>query len=136
MNATRDDTTSHTRWKGESLKNHELQRDRGWHDIGVDGVVGGHWQVGVFFFSSRRRHTRLQGDWSSDVCSSDLFFWFCFAGALGTGARDEVARARSQGAGKADPKEAGHGHLDGCGAAFLIHALSAEIGRASCRERV
>src|SRR5256885_7590837 len=23
------------------------------------------------FFSSRRRHTRLQGDWSSDVCSSD-----------------------------------------------------------------
>src|SRR5688500_9253816 len=26
----------------------------------------------TFFFSSRRRHTRLQGDWSSDVCSSDL----------------------------------------------------------------
>src|SRR5688500_20126920 len=29
----------------------------------------------VFFFSSRRRHTRLQGDWSSDVCSSDLWWW-------------------------------------------------------------
>src|SRR2546426_12134465 len=28
--------------------------------------------VYFFFFSSRRRHTRLQGDWSSDVCSSDL----------------------------------------------------------------
>src|SRR5256885_13160543 len=28
--------------------------------------------VSCFFFSSRRRHTRLQGDWSSDVCSSDL----------------------------------------------------------------
>src|ERR1039457_2675203 len=28
--------------------------------------------LGFFFFSSRRRHTRLQGDWSSDVCSSDL----------------------------------------------------------------
>src|SRR5207248_6033200 len=26
----------------------------------------------VFFFSSRRRHTRSYGDWSSDVCSSDL----------------------------------------------------------------
>src|SRR5690348_18194706 len=26
-----------------------------------------------FFFSSRRRHTRWTGDWSSDVCSSDLF---------------------------------------------------------------
>src|SRR5690625_7692633 len=26
-----------------------------------------------FFFSSRRRHTRWPRDWSSDVCSSDLF---------------------------------------------------------------
>src|SRR5204862_3499375 len=26
----------------------------------------------VFFFSSRRRHTRSLRDWSSDVCSSDL----------------------------------------------------------------
>src|ERR1035438_10806428 len=26
-----------------------------------------------FFFSSRRRHTRCLSDWSSDVCSSDLF---------------------------------------------------------------
>src|SRR5207237_7622511 len=26
----------------------------------------------VFFFSSRRRHTRFKCDWSSDVCSSDL----------------------------------------------------------------
>src|SRR5260221_5630018 len=28
--------------------------------------------VAVFFFSSRRRHTRSLCDWSSDVCSSDL----------------------------------------------------------------
>src|SRR6266536_6004027 len=28
--------------------------------------------VQVFFFSSRRRHTRSTRDWSSDVCSSDL----------------------------------------------------------------
>src|SRR5438445_2475399 len=28
--------------------------------------------VQVFFFSSRRRHTRYWRDWSSDVCSSDL----------------------------------------------------------------
>src|SRR5205814_5385577 len=27
-----------------------------------------------FFFSRRRRHTRCLSDWSSDVCSSDLFF--------------------------------------------------------------
>src|SRR6266567_2380919 len=27
-----------------------------------------------FFFSSRRRHTRFDCDWSSDVCSSDLIY--------------------------------------------------------------
>src|SRR6266446_1698096 len=32
----------------------------------------GNYKSVYFFFSSRRRHTRLQGDWSSDVCSSDL----------------------------------------------------------------
>src|SRR5438874_13688203 len=33
-----------------------------------------------FFFSSRRRHTRSLRDWSSDVCSSDLWgLLFCFA---------------------------------------------------------
>src|SRR2546430_12915158 len=30
------------------------------------------WRSGLFFFSSRRRHTRFDCDWSSDVCSSDL----------------------------------------------------------------
>src|SRR5207248_4045914 len=34
------------------------------YDVGGSGAV--------FFFSSRRRHTRSYGDWSSDVCSSDL----------------------------------------------------------------
>src|SRR2546430_3082952 len=29
-------------------------------------------QFDFFFFSSRRRHTRFDCDWSSDVCSSDL----------------------------------------------------------------
>src|SRR5438046_2171553 len=44
-----------------------------------------------FFFSSRRRHTRLVSDWSSDVCSSDL------------GGRDRVREQRQS-------KEArGHG---------------------------
>src|SRR2546421_6006883 len=43
---------------------------------GVEGL-GGRWvslrlHVLVFFFSSRRRHTRSDRDWSSDVCSSDL----------------------------------------------------------------
>src|SRR6266478_8429395 len=30
------------------------------------------WMSLFFFFSSRRRHTRFDCDWSSDVCSSDL----------------------------------------------------------------
>src|SRR5437762_8240234 len=38
------------------------------------GVQGGKVSSLVwFFFSSRRRHTRYIGDWSSDVCSSDLY---------------------------------------------------------------
>src|SRR5690606_40271101 len=41
----------------------------------------------VFFFSSRRRHTRFSRDWSSDVCSSDL--------ALRLGHLDEARRRAS-----------------------------------------
>src|SRR6266699_4310094 len=49
-----------------------------------------------FFFSSRRRHTRCGRDWSSDVCSSDLF-----AGDLGIAqeARDARQRLEMVGAG-------------------------------------
>src|SRR5438309_5450881 len=39
------------------------------HKIRLVGVV----TFVVFFFSSRRRHTRWNCDWSSHVCSSDLF---------------------------------------------------------------
>src|SRR5256885_1577939 len=42
------------------------------------------------FFSSRRRHTRLQGDWGSDVCSSDLWPqgpWPCRTAASNKGWR-------------------------------------------------
>src|SRR5205085_5532196 len=41
----------------------------GWGRSVVREGAGG---VGEFFFSSRRRHTRFDCDWSSDVCSSDL----------------------------------------------------------------
>src|SRR3712207_8712047 len=37
----------------------------------------------VFFFSSRRRHTRYWRDWSSDVCSSDLVVSVCAERAAG-----------------------------------------------------
>src|SRR5260370_1248982 len=45
----------------------------------------------VFFFSSRRRHTRFKCDWSSDVCSSDLI---CFASHIQVRHGGEVADAR------------------------------------------
>src|SRR2546430_5975176 len=35
----------------------------------------------IFFFSSRRRHTRFDCDWSSDVCSSDLSYFRALTGA-------------------------------------------------------
>src|SRR2546430_10822409 len=45
---------------GESLMNCMCTSTSSWHS----------WSF--FFFSSRRRHTRFDCDWSSDVCSSDL----------------------------------------------------------------
>src|SRR5437867_13151487 len=58
-----------------------------------------------FFFSSRRRHTRSYGDWSSDVCSSDL----------GPGLAEHI----------------GIRHW----LVTTFSRPSPEIGRASCRER-
>src|SRR5256885_8976784 len=63
------------------------------------------WLTIVFFFSSRRRHTRLQGDWSSDVCSSDLaddaqrqwLLPFSVRGALAADGQDTGDRSARQG---------------------------------------
>src|SRR2546430_8146570 len=88
----------------------------------------------VFFFSSRRRHTRFDCDWSSDVCSSDL-------GAVAVTVFPYLTKLMSS------------DRLDltgdvqrifnvllalGCGisAVVLVHADHLEIGRASCRGRV
>src|SRR5207248_8386150 len=92
-----------------------------------------------FFFSSERRHTRSYGDWSSDVCSSDLEG---YAGGAGEG----HGRAQGHAAGvalRAPPGRAVAGRLaaavagreqEGLGLALLPGQL--QIGRASCRERV
>src|SRR2546430_9833055 len=90
----------------------------------------------TFFFSSRRRHTRFDCDWSSDVCSSDLG-WFAQAAASG----DLVAAfnlglclARGVGVGR-DEQQAVQWlrrAAEGVPEAQLMY----EIGRASGRGRV
>src|SRR6266487_1338308 len=63
-------------------------------------------RVACFFFSSRRRHTRWTGDWSSDVCSSDLPR---LRPARLSGAQLGHARPRAQ---RAAPRiRGGHGHV-------------------------
>src|SRR5437762_7325592 len=77
-----------------------------------------------FFFSSRRRHTRYIGDWSSDVCSSDL--------ARHRRLADGRGRARGVDAELAEAADARAEAQDRPSAGDLIES---EIGRASCRER-
>src|SRR5688572_31829044 len=78
-----------------------------------------------FFFSSRRRHTRFDCDWSSDVCSSDLGESQLL---LRTICNKElgvlVADLALDGMMQIRPGTAGDDFK------------SREIGRASCRERV
>src|SRR5256886_4670282 len=88
-----------------------------------------------FFFSSRRRHTRFDCDWSSDVCSSDL------SGAAGV-------RAEGGGVSPAASFLVPSSWLDPCsnessgicqktgGADPWNEKRARKIGRASCRERV
>src|SRR3712207_8722577 len=88
--------------------------------------------VFVFFFSSRRRHTRYWRDWSSDVCSSDLL------AALARREGRIVSRAELYETVWGAPMRADERSVD-----VYVHKLRSklaealpEIGRASCRERV
>src|SRR5207249_5304686 len=59
----------------------------------------------IFFFSSRRRHTRSKRDWSSDVCSSDLLLADIDAPCGPDEARGEVNGVEVGGAAHAAPVE-------------------------------
>src|SRR5688500_19842862 len=87
-----------------------------------------------FFFSSRRRHTRLQGDWSSDVCSSDLA-WIELGVFRGLG----LARSRPDRPCLVGQAQLVHGPVRTNGAACPNapqgQVRCREIGRASCRGR-
>src|SRR5207247_8344074 len=90
----------------------------------------------LFFFSSRRRHTRSTRDWSSDVCSSDL--------QAGGGA-DLLRVAVIELEAKRQPvvpdtinggPGGGRGKKPGAIFELVADGRRDEIGRASCRERV
>src|SRR5256885_7208357 len=88
------------------------------------------------FFSSRRRHTRLQGDWSSDVCSSDLE-----AGKMEMFLENfDIASLIDEVASTMHPMVSKNGntlHIERAPDLGVMHADQIkEIGRASCRERV
>src|ERR1039457_7637210 len=48
----------------------------------------------IFFVSSRKPHTELQGDWSSDVCSSDLKARGAATSTCAAGGRTPIAALR------------------------------------------
>src|SRR5688500_20340934 len=86
----------------------------------------------MFFFSSRRRHTRLQGDWSSDVCSSDLASstsmrvareWRATLVRISWKMRNIVVATSMS-------------SLVDSGGSLTRARMPVQIGRASCRERV
>src|SRR5437763_2910711 len=88
----------------------------------------------LFFFSSRRRHTRYIGDWSSDVCSSDLTGQVrVFGGSpkLSSQPQNIFVRVESW-TWISSPMTASKSAT--CGTPVEADRLL-EIGRASCRER-
>src|SRR5205085_7795049 len=93
-------------------------------------------------FASRRRHTRFDCDWSSDVCSSDLAL--LIASVLSSSARFTRAVAGPVGPGGIARAAAlalvlagvgGRERLSRRPVLDLGEPLADEIGRASCRER-
>src|SRR5207248_6245425 len=93
-----------------------------------------------FFFSSRRRHTISYGDWSSDVCSSDLVRsdrdHAAIARAAGGGVRTSAAGIVGAGALGMRRAEPAIKVIAGRSAQCAGVGGVGQIGRASCRERV
>src|SRR5256885_4660191 len=89
-----------------------------------------------FFFSSRRRHTRLQGDWSSDVCSSDLLLTglALLPSTVTIVMMSTFATRRLLD--RLGVKRMLLLGLTAMGLGLLVFSFVTEIGRASCRERV
>src|SRR6267142_6060880 len=86
-----------------------------------------------FFFSSRRRHTRLTCDWSSDVCSSDLL-QAARIGAVGVSGDAGLERHLAPGLPAVLPEEVGDAaDRVGRAAAQIDDAVVVEIDREAPR---
>src|SRR5207249_6482094 len=89
-----------------------------------------------FFFSSRRRHTRSKRDWSSDVCSSDLRILALRDVSFELEKGSTVGVVGPNGCGKSTLLQIIAGTLEPTHGNVWHEGRVAEIGRASCRERV
>src|SRR2546430_12761464 len=88
----------------------------------------------MFFFSSRRRHTRFDCDWSSDVCSSDLakyVYHESVVANLGVSHLFPGQLLKDNSKGLSETLV-----YVGLTYRFRMDHNPPEIGRASCRERV
>src|SRR5256886_10759021 len=89
----------------------------------------------VFFFSSRRRHTRFDCDWSSDVCSSDLSGSYRPAD-LGSRPLATITERKTRLDGSVVDYSCEALVVEPGRRAVVRYVAEQEIGRASCRERV
>src|SRR5260370_4149145 len=89
----------------------------------------------LFFFSSRRRHTRFKCDWSSDVCSSDLIsFKDSPFGGLNVKLIDTTDPPKVMAWARTLSDDQKRDLSNRC--SVINSNASNQIGRASCRERV
>src|SRR5688572_31294562 len=91
-----------------------------------------------FFFSSRRRHTRFDCDWSSDVCSSDLRQGARLPRLPESTEQEQQDRSRDEAADMGEPGYPARVLGSGGGDRGIagVGLDQEQIGRASCRERV
>src|SRR5690606_40056523 len=89
------------------------------------------WSIIIFFFSSRRRHTRFSRDWSSDVCSSDLGL----SGCWNCRDRDECGSKLHASPAHDDVPSYYLAAWNYIAAELKDGGVLVKIGRASCRER-
>src|SRR2546421_10638221 len=87
-----------------------------------------------FFFSSRRRHTRSDRDWSSDVCSSDLVLERELACSLTPPIVVVTLHPTTLGGDPRSEVEAVAGAMEAVPAAYIVTQANADTGGAGIRD--